>query len=205
MREVDAVGAVLARVGAAPDVIVGQWDPAQVRDDGLDPAVHRRADQVDLVAVGRVAPHPAGEDVRPHEDALWEDAFNGGQILLDGGQEASGAVGAQVIAAQVYDEDVWVGPGNFQLVELRQKLGPRHALSALPPDGHLVGVHAQLHTYLWGPGPWLGPVHQGVATDPNVLGLAADRLSYEMSENKCQSQSELFPRDTFLTGFNTFC
>lgn len=153
MREVDAVGSVLARVRAAPDVVVGQRDSAQVRDDGLDPAVDRGSDQVDLVAVARVAPNPAREDVRPHEDALREDASYGGQILLDGGQEVSGAVGAQVIAAQVYDEDVWVGPRNLQLVELRQELGPRHALSAFPPDGHLAGVHAQLHTYLWGPGP----------------------------------------------------
>lgn len=53
----------------------------------------------------------------------------------------------------MHNEDVRVGPGDLQLVELGQELGPRHALSALPPDGHLAGVHAQLHTYLWRLGP----------------------------------------------------
>lgn len=112
------------------------------------------------MAVAGVAPHPAWEDVGPHQDAPREDAPDGGQILLDGGQEVSGTVGAQVVTAQVNDEDVRVGPGDLQLVELRQELGPRHALGALPPDAHLAGVHAQLHTYLWRPGPRLSPVHQ---------------------------------------------
>lgn len=101
------------------------------------------------MAVWRVAPHPPRENVRPNKEALWKDAPHGGQVLLDGGQKVSWAVSAQVVATQVHDEDIWVGPGDLQLVELGQQLGPRHALDALPPDCHLAGVHAQLHTYLW--------------------------------------------------------
>jgi len=173
--QVDAVGSIQTRVGAAPDVIVGQRGAAQLGHDVLDPAVHRGADQIHFVVVGRVAPHPAREHIGPHEEALGEDAPHGGQVLLDGGQQVGGAVGAQVVAPQVHDEDVRVGPGDLQLVELGQQLGPRHALGALPPDGHLAGVHAQLHTYLWRLGAGLGPVHQRMATDPNVIGLPGIR------------------------------
>lgn len=70
----DAVGPVKACVRATANVVVGQGRPAQLRDDVLDPAVHRSSDQIDFVAVGRVAPGPSRKDVRPHEDALWEDA-----------------------------------------------------------------------------------------------------------------------------------
>lgn len=131
------------------------------------------------MVIRRVAPQPPRENVGPHQDAVRKDALHGGQVLLDRGQQVGGAVGAQVVAAQVHDEDVWVGPGDLQLVELGQELGPRHALGALPPDGHLTGVHAQLHTYLWRLGPRLGPEHQRVATDPNVLWLAGGR-AYEV-------------------------
>lgn len=176
----DAVCPIQTRVRAAPDVVVGQRGAAQIGDDALDPAIHRASDQINFVAVGGVTPRPPRKDVGPHQDALWEDAPHGGQVLLYGGQQVGGAVGAQVIAAKVHDEDVRVGPGDLQLVELGQELGPRHALGALPPDGHLAGVHAQLHTYLWRFGPRFRPVHQRVTANPNVLGLAADELSYKI-------------------------
>lgn len=176
-RQVDAVDSVQTRVGAAPDVIMCQRGAAQVRDDVLNPAVHRRSDQIYLLTVAGVTPHPPGEDVGPHQEALRENASHGGQILPDGGQQVGGAVGAQIVTAQMQDENVRVGPGDFQLVELRQQLRPRHALSALPPDSHFAGVHAQLHTYLWRLGPRLRPVHQRVATDPDILGPAAQWLA----------------------------
>lgn len=112
---------------------------------------------------------------------MREDAPHGGQILFDGGQEVGGAVGAQVVAPQVHDEDVWVGPRDLELVELRQELWPRHALRSLPPDGHPAGVHAQLHTYLWRLGTGLRPVHQRVATNPDILGLADDWSAYKVN------------------------
>lgn len=193
----DAVGPIQARVGAAPDVVVGQRGAAQVRNDVLDPAIDRGSDQINLVAVSRVTPHPPREDVGPHEDALREDAPHGRQVLLDRSQQVGGAVGAQVVAAQVHNEDVRVGPGDFQLVELGKELGPRHALRTLPPDGDLAGVHSQLHTYLWRLRPGLGPVHQRMTTNPNVLGLAADRLAYKILTYeyicKLQSSKNYFP------------
>lgn len=178
--QMDAVCPIQARVCATPDVVVGQRGAAQLWGDVLDPAIHCGSDQIYFVAVSRVAPCPPREDVGPHEDAVWEDAPHGGQVLLDRGQQVGGAVSAQVVAAQVYDEDIWVGPGDLQLVELGQELGPCHALDALPPDGHLAGVHAQLHTYLRRLGPWLCPVHQRMTTNPNVFGLTADWLAYKL-------------------------
>lgn len=152
-RQVDAVGSIQTCVRAAPDVVVGQRGSAQVRDNVLNPAVHSRSDQIHLLAVAGVAPRPAREDAGPHQYAAREDAPHGGQVLLDGGQQVGGTVGAQIVAAQVQDEHVGVGPSDLQLVELRQELWPCHALNALPPDGHLAGVHAQLHTYLRRLGP----------------------------------------------------
>lgn len=143
----------------------------------MDSTIHCGSNQINFVAVGRVAPRPPRKNVGPNEDTVREDAPHGGQVLLDGGQQVSGAVGAQVIATQVHDEDVWVGPGDLELVELGQQLRPRHALDALPPDGHLAGVHAQLHTYLRRFGARLRPVHQRMTTNPNVLGLAAEWLT----------------------------
>lgn len=163
---------VLARIGATADVVVGQAGAAQVQDDVVNATVHRGPYQVHLVVVRRVPPHAAREDVGPDEQALWEDAAHGAQVLLDRCQEVRGALGTQVVAAQVHDEHVRVGPLYLKLVEQGKQLGPRHTLGALPVDHHVAGVHAQLHAHLWGLGPRLGPVHQGVATDPHALGLA---------------------------------
>lgn len=149
----DTVSSIQTCVRAAPDVVVGQRGSAQVRDNVLNPAVHCCSDQIHLLAVTGVAPHPARKDAGPHQDATREDAPHGGQVLLDGGQQVGGTVGAQIVAAQVQDEYIGVGPSDLQLVELRQELWPCHTLNALPPDGHLAGVHAQLHTYLRRLGP----------------------------------------------------
>lgn len=174
----DAVRAVQAGVESTPDVVVAQGSAAKLGDDVVDPAVHCGSDQLHLVVVRRVPPHPPRQDVGPHQEALWENAPHGGQVFLDGGQQVSGTLGAQVVAAQMHDENVRVGPRDLQLVELGKQLRPRHALGALPPDHHFAGVHAQLHTYLWRLGPGLCPVDQRMTTDPNVLGLTADWLSW---------------------------
>lgn len=191
----NAVCPIQTCVCAAPYVVVGQRGATQVWDDVLDPAIHCGSDQINFMAVLWVAPRPAREDVGPHEDTLRENAPHGRQVLLDRGQQVSGAVSAQVVATQVYDEDVRVGPGDLQLVELGQELGPRHALSTLPPDGHLARVHAQLHTYLWRLGPWLSPEDQRMTTYPNVLGLTADWLAYKFSQNtfvSCNARRSFF-------------
>lgn len=59
----DAVGPVQTCVGSTADVVVGQRGAAQLRDDAVDPAVDGGADQVDLVAVVRVTPDSAWQDV----------------------------------------------------------------------------------------------------------------------------------------------
>lgn len=85
LGKVDTIDPVKTCVCATADVIVGQRGAAQLWDDILDPAIYRSADQIDLVAVHWVAPHPSREDIGPHKDALWEDAPHRRQVLLDGG------------------------------------------------------------------------------------------------------------------------
>lgn len=119
-RQVDTVGSIQTCVRAAPDVVVGQRGSAQVRDNVLNPAVHCCSDQIHLLAVTGVAPHPARKDAGPYQDAMREDAPHGCQVLLDGGQQVGGTVGTQIVATQMQDENIRVGPGDLQLVELRQ-------------------------------------------------------------------------------------
>lgn len=110
--------------------------------------INAHANDVPFSAVFRILPELSGQNVRPHQQASGEYALERDEIFLHILNKNVWRSRADVVSAQVDYEDVWFGPVVFQLKQPRQKLFPRHALHALPPDAGAVGVHAQLATEL---------------------------------------------------------